>query len=605
MRPFLLVLPILILLIAADDGCTQSPPPGVILEVRFEGDSINVLRAVPANRAPHAREIRKPRIRPAKWPGFPVGASEYLVAYYDSLGNPVGKPLAIDGPSHVFFDRATSSGLEGTRARPKRALRHIRLPMRQAAHSLAFFHVQVSSRVTLGDPFSHGKLSPDGSRALNATLLGQTHLPFRKGLGPPPPAPPLPPLHPLPGIKLPKDIHAIDDVFNRRPLRQPVSSTSFDNAEEEAEVLHKYSLCEGEKEETATRYDIVILGDGFADTEVDDAAYNLHAASLCARIQSTPPFSFAHKQGQLNIHIIRTMSEESGITDCSVYAAKLATGMLRCEIVQDEDFEFPVETYFDSYGFAPDPTIPGQMTSFTFVDVDPSQILAATSWTLPIDEIELYVVIANCNAGGGSSPGPGIAVVTLAEDNNMQDFLDLAMHEMGHAIANLAEEYTSCMSWQEAFLDSFPNVVHASQAGDIWWALIPDVSLDTDGDLAIQHRYATSTDENGDLIHGCTVSNCGGIHNSTTFTDADNYAGVGLFWGGAFLEIEEDVELDCWTGTGCSQVSHFDRWSEPMAASVFRPAAVCRMRAESYPFCAVCDRAIGEALFHPTPPPVP
>src|SRR5215213_245592 len=91
-----------------------------------------------------------------------------------------------------------------------------------------------------------------------------------------------------------------------------------------------------------------------------------------------------------------------------------------------------VNTYFDATFCA------GGAPVFRLLDVDRGFLIKTLSSVRSLPHADLTLVIVNSSRGG--SGGPDIAV-TSSQPGFMESWKNIVLHEMGHSIAALADEY--------------------------------------------------------------------------------------------------------------------------------------------------------------------
>jgi hypothetical protein len=205
-------------------------------------------------------------------------------------------------------------------------------------------------------------------------------------------------------------------------------------------------------------------------------------------------------------------------------------------------------------------------------------------------ECHVYVMIANCCASGGAAwVDDRLVIVTRARTDPAaaswalpDEPYRLALHEMGHVIAGLAEEYITCLPWSAYQTESYPNLVHQAQIDAAWWRTIaPPYALNGD-QLKVRH-------------HRTGQGACSGEHNVYDHAAVAEWDTLGLYWGAQFLEIES---MDaCEAG--------YDSWADPRSGKFFRPRAFCRMRDAWFGFCPACEDTIASIVRDPYPAEVP
>lgn len=150
------------------------------------------------------------------------------------------------------------------------------------------------------------------------------------------------------------------------------------------------------------RWDLVILGDGFRDDELD--LYRDEVNRLVDEIFATAPFDELRRA--INVHRVDVVSRESGAGD-------LIRGIRRA-------------TYFDSvFGY-------NGLDRLLVAD----QRLALLSAIDVVPSMNATLVLVNSEEYGGS--GGAVATFSRAEDASR-----IAIHEMGHSHFGLADEYAN------------------------------------------------------------------------------------------------------------------------------------------------------------------
>lgn len=195
----------------------------------------------------------------------------------------------------------------------------------------------------------------------------------------------------------------------------------------------------------AERWDLVILGDGYAEHEVHKFEQDVDGV-VNAIFSSAPLDEF---RTAINVHRVTVISKETG-------ASNLCDGTRRA-------------TFFDS-------------THCAF-EIDrllvANETLALTAAINQVPAMNAVLMIVNSAIYGGS--GGAVSVVSTAAHA-----LEVALHEMGHSHFGLADEYPARVSCQEPGHDRYavaepaePNVsMHAD--GRKWQTLLtPGVALPT------------------------------------------------------------------------------------------------------------------------------
>jgi hypothetical protein len=293
---------------------------------------------------------------------------------------------------------------------------------------------------------------------------------------------------------------------------------------------------------------IAILGDGF--TKEEDRQFLKFAHLIVSALRTTRPFS--DNMAAIRVIAVRAASEESGITDCPHRGV-------------------PRNTFYGVRGYYPSPS--RTPTGAGYVGMDNWEDLYLTADKAGVPVPDLFIMVANCAVYGGSGwPDRRMAFVCTGVIAYGPLVLgQAALHESGHAIADLADEYFGqCYAvWNEDWTGRFPNVVPASHAETASW-------------------YTPAIDVHAWDATGCSFPGCNGEHNEP----GSAYTGIGLYYGGHFVESQPAV-VPC------------DEWAR--GGEFHRSESECRMRYVDAPFCAVCAGEIEAVLLDTvgTPPQAP
>jgi hypothetical protein len=534
------------------ETCDRHPPGTALVKIAVEGDSVRVLGAWPLKAPIRPRRAAPPRVRTDSWRSLAVDTDEIAVVLHDRNGDvlrTIGRPRELDG----WFDLPEPNGrMRGGLRRLRPAERVFQLPVPRGTSFVSFFETELRVDPDSGDvdptsyPLFQQDAGPDGRpRTFGARPLGSFELPDAWDGSPPRPHAPL----------------SAPSILGAGLMLQSLSGYP--------ESMLDPSVYGGtETPRTAVvddPYTIVIVGDGFTEEERED--YLTVAEAIAAKFEVTPPFS--DHLDRITLQILVTYSVESGITKCP-----------EPDMIRDTFYGVTGE-----YEGLPQPGYVG-LSSWENLYL---QADAALDGAI----VDLFIVVANCDTYGGSGQvDHRTALVTTprADDGTPDTELiaELVMHESGHAVANLAEEYFgqcyegTALEWwpcsdAAAFLEDldcttmqtqaswygWPNVVHASTAEEAWW------------------KAGAETDAEGGFLHvhfceGVGCSSCGGTHG----THEDD--GLGLYWGSHF--VEPGFAGEC---------------SSEAGADFYRPAADCRMRGLGQPFCEACRQVIAFYLENP------
>jgi hypothetical protein len=265
----------------------------------------------------------------------------------------------------------------------------------------------------------------------------------------------------------------------------------------------------------ASRYNVVLLAEGYTAGQMGQWASD--AQEFVDGFFAEAPFSDLDLRCGINVYRVDVVSDESGADD------------------PDCDGDGPgttAATYFDA-SFCGDGVIRRLLVSNSSIAVD---VLDAQ-----VPEWHTGLVIVNSPVRGGA----GGQVPTTSTGG---DWVEVAIHELGHSAFGLADEYEY---WQGCASDETdrdnhpgpeptqPNVTRVSNAATIKWAadLTPSVAMPT-----TSNADCSACDTQANPVAAATV---------------------GAFEGAHYYHC-----------------------------GAFRPQFDCKMRATGWPFCAVCLRVI-------------
>lgn len=186
-----------------------------------------------------------------------------------------------------------------------------------------------------------------------------------------------------------------------------------------------------------TRLDLVLLAEGYRTA--DQAAFDEHAAALVKRLHETPPFG--RYRAFMNVHTVFAPTPEAGIGREGKTKATL------------------FETRFN-----------GSLV----IQGDLAKIQLAA---LAAPDVDKVMVLCNDSKKGGAAYGP-TAIFTTAFASTGSSYLNVAVHELGHLLGNLADEYTQGRSFKTDLEDAEdlarfhaanPNVTPFTQRERIPW----------------------------------------------------------------------------------------------------------------------------------------
>ena len=183
----------------------------------------------------------------------------------------------------------------------------------------------------------------------------------------------------------------------------------------------------------ANRVDIVILGDGYTQTELDSGKYATDVQQAVNHFFDEEPF--AEYRDYFNVHRVDVESNESGADhperNPPVYKDTVFDATYNCANIQ------------------------------RLICVNTSKVNEVLYRSVNADEKDTILVIVNDPEYGGS--GGYLAVIST----NIA-FIELFLHEVGHSFGLLADEYDSgeCSTFSEP---SEPNVTRETNRNQIKW----------------------------------------------------------------------------------------------------------------------------------------
>lgn len=196
---------------------------------------------------------------------------------------------------------------------------------------------------------------------------------------------------------------------------------------------------------SGARVDLVILGDGYTDAERDKFYSDAQNAVTAFFVSDT----YGEYEPVFNAYALFTPSAESG-------ADHPASGVL-------------VDTAFDAeYDY--------NGISYLLV-ANYTAVLSEVNQRFP--EKDLTLLLVNDTAYGGS--GGQVAIISLHSDSS-----EIGRHELGHTLANLADEYTAPYpGFPDG--DPEPNVATADHLDPVKWDmwLTPGVEIPTPDSAAV------------------------------------------------------------------------------------------------------------------------
>lgn len=161
------------------------------------------------------------------------------------------------------------------------------------------------------------------------------------------------------------------------------------------------------------RYDVVLVGDGYSQAELDAGLFTAHAVEFLEFMQATPPFST--NCSALNVWRVDVKSDESGADDPTDPDPDFCNGASGAA----------VDTYFDA-------TFCSNGKARRLLGVDSG--LVQTVLNAEVPGWEQGIVIVNSSIYGGAGGSVGTTSVS-------GDWERIAIHEWGHSGFGLADEY--------------------------------------------------------------------------------------------------------------------------------------------------------------------
>lgn len=198
------------------------------------------------------------------------------------------------------------------------------------------------------------------------------------------------------------------------------------------------------------RLDVAILGDGYTAEQQD--MFNEDAQQVVEEFARLEPMRTYFKH--FNFHRINVISEESGAIDPHV------------------DPPATPDTALRSF-FSP-------LAERRLIGPDPWVMLVATRSGAPWDKL---LVIVNAPRRGGATL---VSMTVGYASRNSSDFPRIMIHEAGHTIAKVIDEYTGelpdidfAKDWSLPNILPWPNVDTNAEKPKWWRWLTPDVELPT------------------------------------------------------------------------------------------------------------------------------
>ena len=290
------------------------------------------------------------------------------------------------------------------------------------------------------------------------------------------------------------------------------------------------------------RIDFVILGDGYSHAEMEK--FRRDAKRLSGYLLSAEPF--ASYKDRIVIRAVETPSETSGVN-------KPHPGVFRRSPLSVSYGAFDSERY--ALGFD-------------------NKTIRNVASAVPYD---FMVIMLNERTYGGG--GIYNLYTTVAADNKFSEYI--MVHEMGHHLAGLADEYyTSSVAYEQQPVTVEPwepNITALKDPSNIKWKaeVTPGTPLPTpwnkkafdDYDYKVQHRRDSLRNANvpEEVVEALFTEQ---MNTENSYFAEEKYRdAVGAFEGAGYLQY-----------------------------GLYRPQADCIMFTRNRHFCKVCQRAIKDVL---------
>jgi hypothetical protein len=510
---------------------------GIYLFVSITPDSIRVIKAARVENASRL-QLRAPLLTRETASAFERDAAELVLAAIDDDGT-VTEAFGWTADPEAFADggdveqKIANAFLKMTVWEAR-----WRIPVTDSTRYLQFYRTDF-----------------DGQAAFRQRSLGVFDL---KPGGPPGRLPPLPvpssqaPI-PLPLPNLPPRRTSLASSLSRRLKRVTAMKKRGASAAtgfiKKSEVLVNHG-------DPSTKFNIVILGDGFRLAKLP--VFDAYAKRVKKALTTTEPFKSLINR--INVYKVSAVSPENGISNCP-----------ECGPAKQKN------TYFGTTGCwngAKSPTFIGTPS--------PEKIYEAVETVIPQQFAHLVVTIINSPGYGGSAP-PELGMMFVLRPNlpktKIRTFMDLTLHEAGHVIAHLNEEYNTCNKRDPLR----PNPNEATQAevdaGTVKWKdLALPAEIGAGGRFTVIHRQGDPVVPDGT----CQPA-----------LPAAQLRSLGAFWG-------------CHSGSpprAAGDMTPLNR-CDVRGKPFYRPMADCRMRniPATSEFCRVCSQRITERILDVSEP---
>jgi hypothetical protein len=532
-------------------GPPENVPPNLLILARFDQRSAKIISVQAAARPPAKSKLSPVLLTDETADDYSIGTTEIVVAFHRRDGAHLAS-WGHSGRGKVFVDDLDEDvkgnvHIDGGLKEPPRDVRLLHLHVPHDAAYLAFYRTEVVDAESLynRDPGESDARDPRaaGKHAIMAWLLGMYWLAW--GEDPKPPTG-----HPwLPDFKVDrKEVAFIASVLEelKTPDWKPCSFYA-----KGGKITHSESI--PDNADLDDHFNIALLGDGFDQSAADQSLYQEYVDQVIEALKTTEPFKTYYDNDKINIFVVYTESNDSGVTDCPYDTAS------------EKSTYYRVRGCFDGVDY------PGYIGS----DIPCLIYEAVTDWVAPADQIDVIVVLANCKHYGGSA-FIHQKIVYVPFCHNKAEFRNVTLHEMAHEVGHLGEEYIPGAPCPFLETDKFPNIVQRSERHQAPWREIA---------RADELNPATETFA---VIRDCDVNSCDHEHNCLS-TDLPNpFPKLGLYWGAQYRDAEvQDFRFPTTNICGASTAQGKD---------FFRAMATCKMRHPEWNFCRWCNHVLSKSI---------
>jgi hypothetical protein len=343
-----------------------------------------------------------------------------------------------------------------------------------------------------------------------------------------------------------KPVRVIMEKRDTNNVFQPIWTTFIDPS---ARNVNPADLVHTEKVDIivdngtpATKVDIVVLGDGYAQDEMEKFRHD--AKRLSDVLLSTEPFK--SRSSDINIRAVETPGQETGVT-------KPHPGVFR---------RTPLSVQYGSFG--------SERYALSFDNRTVRNVASAVPY-------DLMVILINEKTYGGG--GIYNLYTTVSADNNFSSYI--MVHEMGHHMAALADEYyTSSVAYEPLKITVEPweaNVTALFDKNKLKWGDLvnSDTPIPTPWDKKEFDAYGYQIQRERDSLRAAKVPEQvmedlfrRQLGEEDTFFAKEKYRDqVGAFEGADY-----------------------------MAQGLYRPQLDCIMFTRHMEFCKVCSRTLEEVM---------